>query len=61
VLAAEHDAADLDAPDAALAVEGDRERLGRELELRDVRQELPGVDVDGVAARGAHDGDAGRG
>ena len=49
------------APDAALAVERDRERLARVLERWDVRQQRARIDVDGMAADRLHDRDAGAG
>ena len=56
----EHDRADLAAADAALEVERDGERLARVLERRDVRQQRPRVEVDGVAAERLDERDAGR-
>ena len=46
----EHHGPDLAAPDAALAVERDGERLAGILERRNVRQQRAGVEVDRVAA-----------
>jgi hypothetical protein len=55
----EHDRADLAAADAALPVQGDRQRLPGILERRDVREERGRIEVDGVAADRLHAGDAG--
>ncbi len=54
----EHDRADLTGADAAFEVQGDRQRLPGELALRDVRQQLAGVQVDGVSAGRLDDRDA---
>ncbi len=54
----EHDGADLAAADPALVVEGDGQRLAGVVERRDVGEEGPGVEVDGVAADRPDDGHA---
>ena len=56
----EHHRPDLAAADPALHVEGDGQRLARVLQRRDVRQERPRVEVDGVAADRPDDRHAGR-
>ena len=53
--------ADLHGADARLEVQRNRQRLGRELVRRDVRQHRARVDVDGVPARRLHDGHPCRG
>ena len=59
-VAPEHDRADLAAADPAHLVERDGQRLARVVERRDVRQEGPGVEVDGVTADRPDDRHPGR-
>src|SRR3954451_11906326 len=61
VAPSEHDRPDLDGPDPRFTVELDNQRLSRQLQRADVGEEGGGVDVDRVAARRLHDGDAGAG
>jgi hypothetical protein len=50
----EHHRPDLAAADAALAIEGDGQRLARVRQRGDVREKRPRVEVDGVAAERLH-------
>ena len=56
---AEHHGADLASPDPAGAIELHGQRLTRELERRDVRQERPRIEIDRVAAEWLDARDAG--